>query len=279
MSQVNTYLLDSDSPVEVARLIEQDDFMRFVTGLAPREERLAKAKRTLDIGCGPGGWPLDTARSYPQMQVIGVDNSEHMLRYASTQGRALALTNVDFQYANALEELPFQSDTFDYIGMRFGGAWIPRDAYHSLLVEIKRVLKPGGTFCWTEGDGGTTTSPAYAKGLYWLRQAMSLRGLGFGSGMTSTGVCPMMRPLLNKAGFTDITLTASIAETSYGDPYHSSMTRNFLVILRELSKLASYFDITNEEFESTLRDIQDEMQQEDFVNLGFLLTSLATKPE
>ena len=49
----------------------------------------------LDLACGPGGWACEVARLYPQIDVIGVDISEKMMRYARAHAQAQRLDNVE----------------------------------------------------------------------------------------------------------------------------------------------------------------------------------------
>src|SRR5579885_3267187 len=82
----NGYVLDPESATEMARLLLQDRLINeMVGGLFPERENLDGIERILDIGCGPGGWALDLARSYPQKEITGIDISQQMLTYANEQ--------------------------------------------------------------------------------------------------------------------------------------------------------------------------------------------------
>src|SRR5579864_773409 len=79
----NTYLLDSESPDEMARLLSLDRFLTEAMGgpLAWVPE-LPDHARILDIACGPGGWAIAAATRYPSCEVVGVDISKLMTDYA-----------------------------------------------------------------------------------------------------------------------------------------------------------------------------------------------------
>ncbi|MGZ3621747.1 MAG: methyltransferase domain-containing protein, partial [Ktedonobacteraceae bacterium] len=80
----NVYISDPESGAEMARLIDQD---RLVTkgmgGLFPeRSNDFSGMHRVLDGACGPGGWALEIAFKYPEIEVVGFDVSQAMIDYA-----------------------------------------------------------------------------------------------------------------------------------------------------------------------------------------------------
>ncbi len=42
----------------------------------PDDFRLSQVHLVLDLACGPGGWAIDVARAYPNIDVMGVDISQ-----------------------------------------------------------------------------------------------------------------------------------------------------------------------------------------------------------
>src|ERR1700730_11838359 len=93
----NTYIFDTESAVEMARLIDQD---RVVTlgmgGALTGIPDLPIGAQILDLGCGPGGWVLDVAHARPDVEVAGVDISKTMIAYAHARARTQLLTNASF---------------------------------------------------------------------------------------------------------------------------------------------------------------------------------------
>ena len=79
----HTYVMDPESATEMARLMLQD---RLVTegmqGIFSERTDLDNIQAILDVGCGPGGWALDVAHTYPDRKVVGIDISQTMLDYA-----------------------------------------------------------------------------------------------------------------------------------------------------------------------------------------------------
>src|SRR5438552_2495374 len=107
-SSENSYVLDPESATEMARLLLQDRLINeMVGGLFPERESLDGIERILDIGCGPGGWALDVARSYPNKEIIGIDISDMMLTYANEQKKLHELENIHFEKMDARQQLAF----------------------------------------------------------------------------------------------------------------------------------------------------------------------------
>lgn len=99
--------------------------------------------RVLEIGCGTGQFARSVQDSAPDVNYVATDASETMV--AAT--RALDVTA---QRASA-ESLPFADDSFDVVV----AAWMLYHVsdLHAALGEVRRVLRPGGTFAAaTNGD-------------------------------------------------------------------------------------------------------------------------------
>jgi SAM-dependent methyltransferase len=101
---------------------------------------LADGFRVLDIGCGPGSITLGMARELPGARFSGVDPEDEFdaaRRYTAEHG----IGNVDFSPGD-IYALDFPDDHFD--------ASLCHSTLETLdrpldgLVEIRRVLKPGG---------------------------------------------------------------------------------------------------------------------------------------
>ncbi len=75
-SNETTYFVDAENAAEMARLMNQDRIItKNMGGLFPEQFDLSRVSDVLDIGCGPSGWVLDVAYTYPTMHVAGIDVS------------------------------------------------------------------------------------------------------------------------------------------------------------------------------------------------------------
>jgi ubiquinone/menaquinone biosynthesis C-methylase UbiE len=98
----------------------------------------------LDVGCGGGGAVRILAQAASRGQVYGVDYSEDVLPTARRVNQALIKQGrVEIKHGS-VSALPFPDDTFD-----LATAFETTIFWPSLvndLREVRRVLRPGGTF-------------------------------------------------------------------------------------------------------------------------------------
>lgn len=109
---------------------------------------LAAGDVVLDLGCGEGRHVI-SAYIEADVQSVGVDLSLDDLKATRDKFRDFdqpdnEAKSLSLSSANALQ-LPFADDTFDKVMCSEVLEHIPD--YQAALVEIHRVLKPGGLFC------------------------------------------------------------------------------------------------------------------------------------
>jgi ubiquinone/menaquinone biosynthesis C-methylase UbiE len=113
-------------------------------GAEAKRSLLANARgRVLEIGVGTG---LSFPHYPPEVQVTGVEPSAPMLRRAKQRAEELGL-DVELVQAPA-EKLPFPDDSFDTVV-----SLVVLCSVHDqkdVLAEIRRVLRPGGRFLFSE---------------------------------------------------------------------------------------------------------------------------------
>ena len=89
----------------------------------------------LDVATGTGDLALQIQRHCPDVEVLGTDFCEEMLRHASARGLREVLK------ADALE-LPFEDESFDVATVGFGLRNMA--SWEGGLSEMSRVVRPGG---------------------------------------------------------------------------------------------------------------------------------------
>jgi ubiquinone/menaquinone biosynthesis C-methylase UbiE len=105
----------------------------------------------LDVGCGPGV----AIRSYATQRSIeahGIDYAENMVDFARAKTRELTpQLGIDIREAD-VRRLPYAEKTFDIVtSSRCLMALLEWERQKDALVEIHRVLKPGGKLILMEG--------------------------------------------------------------------------------------------------------------------------------
>lgn len=101
-------------------------------------------EKVLDVACGTGiAVRLVTPCVAPGGHVTGLDIDPAMIAVAGSLAPALAGVSVEWRCASGME-MPFESGTFDFVLCIQGLQFLPDRA--AGLVEIRRVLKPGGRF-------------------------------------------------------------------------------------------------------------------------------------
>ncbi len=103
---------------------------------------LRPGNAALDLCCGTGDLALELrARVGPSGRVVGADFSERMLELANEKAAARGLSDVTFEWADALE-LPYSDASFDALTVGFGVRNLAD--LDTGAREMARVLKPGG---------------------------------------------------------------------------------------------------------------------------------------
>jgi SAM-dependent methyltransferase len=103
----------------------------------------------LDVGSGTGSLAIATLRTWPRHRVTGIDPSGGMLevarRTADDQLDERTARHFRAEVASA-DRLPFEDATFDVAISSFVLQLV--DDRPAAIREIRRVLRPGGTFAW-----------------------------------------------------------------------------------------------------------------------------------
>ncbi len=269
------YVLDAESATEMARLLLQDRLINeMIGGLFPEREDLNEIENILDIGCGPGGWTLDVAQSYPSKQITGIDISDTMLAYANEQKKLHMQKNIHFQKMDAREELLFDDQSFDLVNIRYATGYIPKHIWPKLFKECVRITKPGGTLRVSESDRmGLTNSASFEKYSYYLASLLAKLEYGFAADPYSFGMSPMLEKLFRDAGYTDIRMRSYELNFSYGTAFYPIQLQNIEITCQLLQpRIKNMAITTQEELEGLHASMLREVGSESFCGIGYLLT-------
>jgi len=118
----------------------RDDTRRMVNAFWPNTRPPANA-RLVELGCGPGFYSRALAKSFPELDVLGVDQSRRQLEYAEQKALSFGVNNCRFERGDVLDVTrPAQS--FDYLIASRLFTVLPGP--ERALAEMFRVLKSGG---------------------------------------------------------------------------------------------------------------------------------------
>ena len=278
----STYVVqDLSSEEELTRLrIQEEIATASMGGVLPEQPDPASFQRVLDVGCGTGGWLIETAKTYPTISLlIGVDISSKMLEYAKAQAEAEQVSDrVQFAVMDALRMLEFPRHYFDLVNQRFGVGYLRTWDWPKLLAEFQRVTTPGGVIRLTEGDVlPENTSPALTQLFHLLLQAFYQSGHLFTP--ESDGITGQLAHLLHRHGVQHVQTRSYTGEgragTIEGQRFYEDMSRIFRTVLPFLRKWTRVPD----DYERIYQQALSEMQQPDFVESGRILTAWGNTPE
>lgn len=168
--------------------------------------------RILDVGCGTGEITRRLAVRYPDARLLGIDILESNLVVARRESTALG-ERLHYQQGDAFA-LDIADRAVDLVVCRHMSQAVPDFA--EVLVEFRRVLKPGGWLHLVSEDYGMLHFPDGSGGRagfdsdrFWNDNAIPfLRGVGCDghSGRHSPA-------LLDAAGFEDIAVDYVVVDT------------------------------------------------------------------
>jgi ubiquinone/menaquinone biosynthesis C-methylase UbiE len=109
--------------------------------------------QALDLGVGPGVSALAMGRGRPELSFIGLDLSQPMLKIARDNRKIAGWSpqRLSLLRGDALQ-LPFAEETMDVVTGHSFFYLLPD--YHTALVEVNRVLRPGGYIAFLEPHTG-----------------------------------------------------------------------------------------------------------------------------
>lgn len=276
----NDYFIDAESGAEMARLIDQDRTMTEGTGgLLSGLAENSQFSHALDLGCGPGGWVLDVAFNYPKTHVEGIDISHAMIEYARAHAKVRGLDNTDFQVMDITQPLNFSDSTFDLVNGRMIG-FIPTTAWYSLLEECFRITQPGGKVRLTEFESpAITTSAALEEIVLLFSQALKRAGQNHSPKGDRLSITSVMRRGLLKAGYTNIRQIAHVIDYSAGTWAYKSFCNDWMVAFKLIEPFLVATGVTTKEhFEGVYNQMLDEMADDEFNAVMFIMTAIGEKP-
>jgi SAM-dependent methyltransferase len=278
----NTYIFDAESPMELARLINQHQFVTSAMG-GPLNglPELPEGARVLDLACGPGGWVLDVAFARPDIEACGVDLSRTMVDYAYARASSQDIINASFGVMDITQSLDFADAFFDLVNASFLVGVLKREAWPPFIAECTRILRPAGILHFVEGDDpGKSLSPALEQLNNLGMRALNLAGYGFSLDGCTFGMSPALLYLLKQAGYWDVHIAASTLNNSADTQEWANFHANQEIMLLQAKQLIVRSGLlTDKKFDALYQQALIEMYAPDFVATGVVLSTWGRKTE
>ena len=195
-----------------------------------------------DMGCGPGFLVREMADMVgSEGRAIGIDTSPDMLALAAN--RTDGMGQVELVDA-PLQNLPYDAGSFDALACTQLLLFI--EDIPQALAEMHRVLKPAGRIAVLETDWRGVIVSAEDDSL--TRRIFA----NWDAAAISPNLPPRLKPLIETAGFDDVTVSAvPIINTSFnGNNFSTGMLRG---VAKKARKSGA---ITEDEAESWITDLE-----------------------
>ena len=169
--------------------------------------------KILEAGCGVGSQTKIIAPKNPSCHFTSIDISETSLEKVKTMIQALNIKNVMLQIGDIFD-LHFEAESFDHIFICFVLEHLSNPV--QALLNLKKVLRKGGTITVIEGDHGSAyfypRSDAAQKAINCQVQLQALHG---GNALIGREIYP----LLYKAGFSDCLVSPRMVYVDSSKPF------------------------------------------------------------
>jgi len=182
------------------------------------QAHLQPGQRILEIGCGTGNVTILVKTLYPAIEVVGLDPDPKALDRARRKAdRQRVSVELDRGFS---DELHYPDESYDRVLSAFMFHHLKRDEKKQSLLEIRRVLRPGGSLHLLDFGGAHDRSDGFLAHL--LHRSEHVRD---NSGDT-------ILTLMREAGFADPTEVAQ-QRTIFGRIfyYHASQPRRSETVL------------------------------------------------
>lgn len=277
----STYLVqDRSNYTELIRLQLQDQmFTTGMGGVLSEQPNPTLFRRILDVGCGPGGWLIETAQTYPGLKIgIGIDTSHTIIEAARQSALAAGVSErVEFQIMDALRMLEFPEHYFTLVNQRFGQSWLRTWDWHKLLQEYRRVTQPGGVIRITEStimveSTSSTLTRLYELGLRALQQSGHLFG------PTNEAVASELTRLFDQHGLQQVQTQVHVLRYEGQTPERRLFVEDMRHIFRTTLPFLRKWTHVPGDYEDLYQQMLQEIQQPDCAAAIRLFTVWGTNP-
>lgn len=168
--------------------------------------------RVLEAGCGVGAQTIILARNNPEAEFTSIDISRESISKAKYLIKKEKISNVHLLQADIFS-LPFREESFDHVFICFVLEHLQEPV--KALIELRKVLKTGGSLTVIEGDHGSCYfhPETYESLLAWyclIQVQAHLKG--------NSLIGRQLFPLLNKVNLKEISVSPRIVYADSSKP-------------------------------------------------------------
>lgn len=169
--------------------------------------------KILEAGCGVGSQTKIIAPKNPSCRFTSIDISGESLKKASYTIQSLKIKNVEFRIGDIFD-LKLEAESFDHIFLCFVLEHLSMPV--QALLDLKKVLRKGGTITVIEGDHGSAyfypDSDAAQKAINCQVKLQAMHG---GNALIGREIYP----LLCRADFKDCTVSPRMVYVDSSKPF------------------------------------------------------------
>ena len=207
--QMNRTYVHGYDPKENSRLQDQASTL---VELLHSDTNYPPGSLVLEAGCGVGAQTVILASHSPQARITSIDISGSSVAEARAAAEAAGVRNVSFQQADIFD-LPFADESFDHVFLCFVLEHLANPV--EALLQLKKMLKPGGTLTAIEGDHGSTFfHPDSESAHNAIRCQIELQARAGGNALIGR----QLYPLLHEAGFSEVRVSPRMVYVDSSKP-------------------------------------------------------------
>jgi ubiquinone/menaquinone biosynthesis C-methylase UbiE len=275
------FVQDRSNQEELQRLIVQERMhTEAMGGVLLEQEDPTRFHHVLDIGCGPGGWLIETAQTYPQIKKLyGIDISPTMIHYAQARAEQLQLPKkrAEFLVMDALRMLEFPNEYFDLVNLRMGMSFMRKWDWPKMFDEMRRVLKIRGIARFAEVEINTESPSTALSNVYvWFRRALERAAHFFEE--TPTGLIDHLPALLLRYDFQNIYQHKTPAIFQAGTEAGKAFLEDHIHLFHTARPFLHRYGCLPSDYEALCQQAVQDMQQPDFTATLIYHTIWAINP-
>lgn len=246
-------------------------------GMLPSFVIPALESHVLDIGWCMGESVHELALQHPSWHITGIAMDQSTAEQAQSLVSELRNVTIFAHDFHDFDDTVLSPASIDLIYLHFLAGEIILQHFPPFLSSLARVSQPNGQLVWTEAELPITTSLACQRLCLLLLQALQASGHAFSQG-NSLGLTMRMSGMLDNAGYTCTHSKAYAidisARTKGNDAF---MTQLSIARLQIRAFVLTWRVTTTTEFEDLYREMQQEIQEEQFCGLLYVRTVVARR--